>query len=113
MTLEQVADEPDTLEGRSVTVSGELAEYVIPGRAFARGGLRRPGARRASERTRVPALGEDDVVQVTGTVHARFADDLEEETDVDVEADVFDPFDGRPVIVATSIDRIPTDQNND
>ena len=98
-----------------MTVSGELAEYVIPGRAFPLGeGFAGPVLVVPANGTRVPPLGEDDVAQVTGTVHARFEPgELEEETDVDVEADVFDTFDGRPVIVATSIDRIPTDQDND
>lgn len=115
VTLEQVADEPGELEGRSVTVSGELAEYVIPGRAFPLGeGYTGPVLVVPANGTRVPPLGEDDVAQVTGTVHPRFeSGELAEETDVDVEADAFDLFDGRPVIVATSIARIPTDQDND
>ncbi len=64
--------------------------------------------------TRVPPLGEDDVVQVTGTVEARFEPaDLDENTNVDLEDEVVDPFDGRPVIVATAITQIPTDEDRD
>lgn len=115
VTLEQVTDEPDELEGRSVTVSGELAEFVVPGRAFPLGeGFRDTVLVIPASGTQVPPLEEDDVLQVTGVVHARFEPaELDDETDLAVEDEIFDPFDGRPVIVATSITEIPTDEDND
>ena len=115
VTLEQVADEPDELEGRSVTVSGELAEFVVPGRAFPLGeGFTDTVLVVPATETQVPPLEEDDVLQVTGVVHARFEPaELDGETDLEVEDEIFDPFDGRPVIVATSITEIPTDEDDD
>ncbi len=115
VTLEQVADEPDELEGRSVTVSGELAEFVVPGRAFPLGeGFADTVLVVPATGTQVPPLEEDDVLQVTGTVHARFEPaELDDETDLAVEDEIFDPFDGRPVIVATSMTEIPTDEDDD
>lgn len=115
VTLEQVADEPDELEGRSVTVSGELAEFLVPGRALPLGeGFTDTVLVVPASGTQVPPLEDDDVLQVTGVVHARFEPaELDDETDLAVEDEIFDPFDGRPVIVATSITEIPTDEDAD
>jgi hypothetical protein len=114
VTVEDVVARPDALAGERVTVPGEIANFVVPGEAFPLGeGLEQAVLVLPAEGTRVPTTSEDEVVQVTGTVRSFDLGELSNETAVNLGQGAFDAFDDRPVIVATAIDVIPTDDDAD
>lgn len=114
VTVEDVVARPDQLAGERVTVAGEIANFIVPGQAFPLGeGLEQAVLVLPAEGTQVPDTSEDDVVQVTGTVRSFDPGELGNETAVNLGSGVFDAFDDRAVIVATSIDVIPTDDDAD
>ena len=113
VTVDQITDNPDAYYGRTVTVTGEVAEssewgvltledtdllldeellVIVP----------RPLLARPEEWAGANRL-EARVVEVTGTVRVYDAVDIERETDVAGETRVYALWDGKPMLVARSI----------
>ncbi len=116
VTLTDIVESPDDFFGKSVTVSGEVNELVGP-QAFTIGGedflgtdeLLIVGAQQLPNIIEgVPEgepaeIGEDDIVQVTGTVREFVITDIEEEIGADLDDALFEEFEGQPVVVAEQV----------
>ncbi|WP_337061066.1 hypothetical protein [Kineococcus sp. G2] len=99
-------DDVNTYVGQEVTVSAEVDSVVSPN-AFVIAGTEDTtvdpmlvvGA------TEVSGLSEGTLVEVTGTVHEAFdLPQVEEDTGVDFEDDLFNDYDAEPYIVATTVE---------
>ncbi|MCI2240310.1 hypothetical protein MO973_45810 [Paenibacillus sp. TRM 82003] len=99
-------DDVNTYVGQEVTVSAEIDSIVSP-QAFIIAGTADTtvdpmlvvGA------TEVTGLTEGAVVEVTGTVHEAFdLPQVEEDTGVDFQDDLFNDYDAEPYITATSVE---------
>ncbi len=99
--LRYVIDNPREFYGRTVTVTGEIDDIVAP-TAFTigPGGLLLVSSAPASA---TPDLSESQTVQVTGTVRRFDLVELERETGADLQDELFAGWEGRPAIVASSV----------
>ncbi|WP_432496570.1 hypothetical protein [Kineococcus auxinigenes] len=99
-------DDVNTYVGQEVTVSAQIDRIVSPN-AFVIAGTADTTVDPmlvvgASE---VSGLTEGTLVEVTGTVHEAFdLPQVEEDTGVDLEDDLFNDYDAEPYITATSVE---------
>ena len=117
VTVPELASDPETYMGRVVTVSGEVNKvlgqhwFTIGGEDF--GGKEVLVLGRMSMPALIQNLADsvhvsNDIVQVTGVVRVFEEDQLEREIPgIDLDGDIFDPFDAEPVIVMTELDITP------
>ncbi|WP_432534545.1 hypothetical protein [Kineococcus arenarius] len=107
-------DDVNTYVGQEVTVSAEIDSIVSP-QAFIIAGTADTtvdpmlvvGA------TEVTGLTEGAVVEVTGTVHeALDLPQVEEDTGVDFQDDLFNDYDAEPYIMATSVTVVEQDEGD-
>jgi hypothetical protein len=117
-TVADIANAPQRYVGKVVTVSGEVNRVFGP-RWFSIGGEEFGGREiLVLGRSATPGLlntladsGKvlNDIVLVTGVVRAFEEDALEREVGggLDLDGDVFDPYDANPVIVMTDLDITP------
>ena len=117
-TVSDIVNAPARYAGKVVTVSGEVSRVFGP-RWFAIGGQEFGGHELlVLGSSTMPGLLSDladsgkvmnDIVMVTGVVRAFEEDALEREVGggLDLDGDVFDPYDANPVIVMTDLDLTP------
>lgn len=117
-TVSDIASAPQRYVGKVVTVSGEVNRVFGP-RWFSIGGQQFGGSELlVLGRSTVPGLLNDladsgkvmnDIVMVTGVVRTFEEDALEREIGggLDLDGDIFDPYDANPVIVMTDLDITP------
>ena len=103
--------EPDRFVGQTVTVSGEVSDllgpsaFEIAGEDAGGEGLLVVGAAQA------PTLGDDTVVQVTGTVRDGFdVAEAERELGLSLDDALFASFLGRHYIAATNVEVLPANE---
>ncbi|WP_432484664.1 hypothetical protein [Kineococcus esterisolvens] len=108
-------DDVDTYVGQEVTVSAEIDRVVSP-QAFVIAGTADTTVDPmlvvgASE---VPGLTEGAVVEVTGTVNEAFdLPQVEEDTGVNLQDDLFNDYDAEPYITATSVTVVDAEDEPD
>lgn len=122
ITLEQVADDADALEGTRVVVSGQIDDILNDEDAIAAGTAGATGFTLGEEGEVLivgvdvatmavlaenEEIAEGDVVQVGGVVHTFDEAAFEEDLGVDLDGGLFNPFDERPAIAATAINLVP------
>jgi len=117
VTVSEVAENPLRYAGQVVTVSGEVERIFTP-RAFTIGGPDFIGEDEllVVGPSTVPAILNDladslaamnDVVQVTGLVRVFHEDSIEQAIGADLDDDLFDVYDGKPVLVMRDLDVTP------
>ena len=113
VSIPELATDPEEYVGRTVTIAGEVSRVFGP-RWFTIGGPEFGGKEilvlgRSSSARLVQSLADssrvlNDIVQVTGVVRVFEEDALEREIEgIDLDGDIFDPFDAEPVIVMTEL----------
>jgi hypothetical protein len=117
-TVSDITTGPQRYVGKVVTVSGEVGRVLGP-RWFTIGGQEFGGSEiLVLGKSTMPGLVNrladsgmvmNDIVLVTGVVRAFEEDALEREIGggLDLDGDVFDPYDAHPVIVMTDLDITP------
>ena len=116
-TVKDITSNPSAVEGRIVTVSGEVNRVFGP-RWFSIGGEGYGGGEEllVVGASAVPALLNNladsgkvanDIVQVTGRVRVFEEDAIEREINADLDGDLFDVYDGKPVVVMHDLDITP------
>ena len=116
-TVKDITSNPRAAEGRIVTVSGEVNRVFGP-RWFSIGGEGYGGGEEllVVGASAVPSIlnnladsgkVSNDLVQVTGRVRVFEEDAIEREINADLDGDLFDIYDGKPVIVMHDLDITP------
>lgn len=117
VTVPELATDPEDYVGRTVAIAGEVNKVLGP-RWFTIGGeefggkevlvLGNSSAPALVDRLADSAVVMNDIVQVTGVVRVFEEDQLEREIPgIDLDGDIFDPYDAEPVIVMTQLDVTP------
>jgi hypothetical protein len=117
VTVSEVAENPLRYAGQVITVSGEVDRIFNP-RAFTIGGPDFIGEDEllVVGPSTVPAILNNladslatmnDVVQVTGLVRVFHEDSIEQAIGADLDDDLFDVYDGKPVLVMRDLDITP------
>lgn len=117
VSVPELASDPEQYIGRTVVIAGEVNRVLGP-RWFTIGGEEFGGNEvLVLGRSTVPEIVNiladsaavmNDIVQVTGVVRVFEEDALEREIPgIDLDGDIFDPFDAEPVIVMTDMDLTP------
>ncbi len=116
VTVSDITDNPQEYYNSNVTVSGQVGELVGP-RAFTigteddvgGGTLLVVGAQQLPEIIEGEAeeIAADDVVQVSGPVQEFNIAEVEDEIGFDLQDGLFSDFEGRPVVVANTVDLQP------
>lgn len=106
LSVSEVAGNPETYEGSTITVAGDLEEVVSPnairiGGGMAGGdGLLVIGLGDFPARLRPAMEQEEAVLQVTGTVRKFERVEFENESGIDLDDAVFAYYEGMPALVA-------------
>ncbi len=115
VTVNDVTESPRSVEGRVVTVSGEVNRIYGP-HMFSIGGddFLEGAELLVFGMSSLPSIVEqmddttelmNDIVQVTGMVRMFDEDAIEDDLDIDIDDDLFENMsDNRPVIIASEID---------
>ena len=117
VTVPELASDPEEYVGKTVTVAGEV-HRILGQRWFTIGGEDFGGKEvLVLGGTTLPMIVQsvadslnvmNDIVQVTGVVRVFEEDALEREIPgIDLDGDIFDPYDAEPVIVMTQLDITP------
>jgi hypothetical protein len=114
VVVSDITDNPQEYVGTTATVSGEVNDLVAPN-AFTIGGedflgtdeLLIVGAKQLPNIVEgvegEVEVGEDDIVQVTGTIREFNVADIEDELGYGLDDAVFEEFAGEPVVVAKNV----------
>ena len=116
-TVQDITSNPSAVEGRIVTVSGEVNRVFGP-RWFSIGGEGYGGGEEllVVGPSAVPSIlnnladsgkVSNDLVQVTGRVRVFEEDAIEREINADLDGDLFDIYDGKAVVVMHDLDITP------
>ena len=106
VTLDQLADNPSAYYGDTVTVSGEITDYIGLN-AFLLGDavlvVSRQPLTSIQGWPRELSMADEETAQVTGPVRAFDIEEVERLTSTDLDDRIFDLWEGQPSIVATSV----------
>ena len=116
ITVADIVSNPAALDGKEVTVNGEVQEvfganaFKLDEEALFAGGIDNDLLVIGAQQNLAGIDDQivDDWVEVTGTVHSTFRlADIESEIGYDLDDTLFTEWEGRPVLVASAIRQLP------